>query len=144
MLLRGGLRSFGSSLRVSAQRSGVRRMCTAVAEAAAEEAPAASPFAASTPHNAQFYIAAGVTYLFALKWQAADRSLAKEIAAHKEAHPDPVVVVRARPPLRFLPPQPRPPHGCQAGRMNSSSSSSSRAAAADKQAAAAAAAEYDM
>jgi hypothetical protein len=110
MLLRGGLRSFGSSLRVSAQRSGVRRMCTAVAEAAAEEAPAASPFAASTPHNAQFYIAAGVTYLFALKWQAADRSLAKEIAAHKEAHPDPVVVVRARPPLRFLPRRSRARH----------------------------------
>ena len=133
---------------MSAQRSGVRRMCTAVAEAAAEEAPAASPFAASTPHNAQFYIAAGVTYLFALKWQAADRSLAKEIAAHKEAHPDPVVVVRARPPLRFLPrrSRARKKHGCQAGRMNSSSSSSSsRAAAADKQAAAAAAAaaEYD-
>ena len=110
MLLRGGLRSFGSSLRVGAQRSvGVRRMCTAVAEAAAEEAPA-SPFAASIPHNAQFYATCFVTYLFALKWQAADRSLAKEIAAHKEAHPDPVVVVRARPPLRFLPRRSRARH----------------------------------
>ena len=56
-------------------------MCTAVAE----EAPAASPFSPAVPHNAAFYFATFCTYCFALRWQSKDRTLAKEIAAAKEA-----------------------------------------------------------
>lgn len=56
--------------------------------AVAEEAPAASPFAASEPHNAKFYAFCAVTYLFALKWQSGDRALAREVAAYKEEHPE--------------------------------------------------------
>ena len=70
-------------------------MCTAAIEG--EAAP--GPFSASIPHNAHFYAFAGVTYLFALKWQAADRSLAKEIAAHKAAHATEEPAVRSSRPL---------------------------------------------
>ena len=110
MLLRGSVRSLrvgSSSLRMGAQRS-ARGMCTAVAEAV-EEAPA-SPFSPSVPHNAQYYIMCGLTYLFALKWQAADRSLAREIAAHKEAHPELHAEVRLPFPLAHTMRCQRRPH----------------------------------
>jgi len=65
-----------------------RRMCTAVAEEAAE----VGPFSPSVPHNQMFYAVCGVTYLFVLKWQSGDRKLAAEIAEHKAAHAPAAVV----------------------------------------------------
>lgn len=73
-------------------RSGAaRRMCTAVVEEAAE----AGPFSPAHAHNQMFYTVCGFTYLFVLKWQAADRALAKEIAEFKATHAaeEPVVAV---------------------------------------------------
>jgi hypothetical protein len=81
-------------------------MCTAVAEEVAE----AGPFSPSKPHNQMFYTVCGFTYLFTLKWQAADRKLAKEIAEHKAAHTEePVAViteVAATPPAEPVPAAP--------------------------------------
>ena len=69
-----------SGLRSTARLGARRMMCTV-----AEEAPP-GPFAISEPHNQKMYAMIFTTYLFALKWQSADRSLAREIAEHKAAH----------------------------------------------------------
>ena len=76
MLLRASRTGLRSTARIGARRM----MCTAV-----EEAPA-GPFSVSEPHNQKMYAFAALTYLWALKWQAGDRALAKEIAEHKAAH----------------------------------------------------------
>jgi len=83
MLLRAARTTVRTASRASLRSGAGRRMCTAVAE---EAEAAASPFSISEPHNQMMYAIAGVTYLFALKWQSADRKLAKEIAEHKAAH----------------------------------------------------------
>ena len=86
---------FSSQLRVGAMRTGARRMCTAVAEEAAE----ISPFSPTIPHNQMFYASAFITYVFAIKWQMGDKKLAKDIAAAKaayaEAHPEEVAAAAA-------------------------------------------------
>ena len=96
MLLRAS-RSIRSAPSAALRSGAMRRMCTAVVE----EAEAAGPFSPSKPHNQMMYAICGVTYLFALKWQSADRKLAKEIAAFKaeQAEAAPAVVCA---PLRLL------------------------------------------
>ena len=94
MLLRAS-RSIRSAPSAALRSGAMRRMCTAVVE----EAEAAGPFSVSKPHNQMMYAICGVTYLFALKWQAADRSLAKEIAAFKAEHPE-AAPAAVRPPPR--------------------------------------------
>ena len=88
MFLRSRSLRFSSTLRVGVMRTGARRMCTAIAEEAAE----ISPFSPTIPHNQMFYASAFITYVFAIKWQMADKKLAKDIvaakAAHAEAHPE--------------------------------------------------------
>ena len=76
-------------------------MCTAAAEAA-EAAP--GPYALSDPAAQKMYATAFVTYIFALKWQAGDRKLAKQLAelAPPASHAEPVRAPAARGPRRGL------------------------------------------
>lgn len=73
-----------------------RRMCTAVAEAEAEALPyAKTAFSFSDPHAQKIYAGFAVTYLFALKWQAGDRTLAEQL---KELAPPPAAPAAAEEP----------------------------------------------
>lgn len=79
----------------AARSGGVRRMCSTVAETAAEEAP--GPFSFSDPTFQGVLACVGAVYIGAGRWIKQDRSLAAEIAekkaAHAAAHPEEAAAV---------------------------------------------------